>query len=1121
VSEPELPVAGESVGPYTVLGPLGAGGIASVFRAVDARGGRVALKILHPSKLDTREVQRFSREAETLARLDHPNIVRLLGHGEHRGLPWLAMELVDGGDLGQLVERWKSDPPPDRWQRVEHILRGLCEALDYLHRQQIVHRDLKPSNVLLSTAGTVKLTDFGGVKDPNAFETQLTVAGRLVGTVVFMAPEVITGEEVGARQDLYSLGAVLYVLLTLQAPIQASTIAGYLTRHLTARPVQPSERDPAVPRRLERICMQLLQKEPARRPASAAAVLAQLDRPDLEQGLMLQGREESLERALARCGVGGQLQGGLLLLAGPPGSGRSAVLAALGERLAAAGIQAACCTAGSVRTILLARAGAPAELEGDAVAGAVVEALAGRSMVLLVDDADDLEPTEVALLSRLLREGFLAQALPLLVVAACRSGAVEQHELLSGLSTGLTPDRIDLEPLPRAALIELLKDRGLPAGAAAVLGRRLHDELGGLPGPVLDQLDALVRAGWIEPRPGGRLHPVRPVPALRTDPLPLPPGFVRETHLAIGRLPDRALAALELLAVAEEPVVTRLLARASGLPATELRDLVLQLERGGWVRREEGRLDDTLSVASARVRSVLQQRGNPEDLRRWHLAMAEAYGALFRRRRLVASVIAQHLLHGGRPAEALPMLLDGAWEAWSAGDFARARMLHQLANRALDEGEGDLGTEERPRLMARLFRMEGDLSAHEQDWEAARAAFQQALTASAIADDETGTIAALVGLGSALERAGELQEALARLEEALGRAQGEPAAWLLAAPTLARVRLACGMEQESLALWCEVVSTAQQRGDGPAEERALLGRGLAEASIGLDEAALETLAAVEDLLRARDDRPGLAQVLVVQAELVWMAGRFRESQDRAGEAEQLARNLGDVRLLAAAMGLRAEALLSLGHGDEAQRLARDAGNLVAAELVQAIESPPPQGGGDPRYLRWRLEGWQPVLAAARVLLARGLGVSVLEFAPEPPVAGSRSPANPAPLLAVTRARALVERAPGLAREALAWALEPGREQGGGPLIDLEGARAWLALGERGIAGQLADRGWHGVQDDTHLGLALELGLLRFRLAPSPLRREEALGCVQAVRDRLPAGDQVDLVQRAEIRAVLG
>ena len=123
---PNQPEAGDRIGPYTVVGPLGSGGIATVYRAVDEQGAEVAVKLLQPGKLETVEVRRFNREFETLERLDHPNIVRLLGGGELEGLPWLAMELVDGGDLGGLIERWREDAPPDRWERVEHVLRGLC-----------------------------------------------------------------------------------------------------------------------------------------------------------------------------------------------------------------------------------------------------------------------------------------------------------------------------------------------------------------------------------------------------------------------------------------------------------------------------------------------------------------------------------------------------------------------------------------------------------------------------------------------------------------------------------------------------------------------------------------------------------------------------------------------------------------------------------------------------------------------------------------------------------------------------------------------------------------------------------------------------------------------------------
>jgi tetratricopeptide (TPR) repeat protein len=1119
VADPDLPAIGGLLGPYKVLGELGAGGIATVFRAVGPDGRQVALKVLQPSKLDSKEVYRFAREIETLRRVDHPSIVKLHQGGETDGLPWLAMELVDGGDVAQLIDRWRSEPPPDRWERVEHILRALCSALAYLHERGIVHRDLKPSNVLLSKSGEVRLTDFGGVKDPNAFETQLTVAGRLVGTVVFMAPEVITGEAMGDRQDLYSLGAVLYTLLTLQPPVKASTIAGYLTRHLTARPVLPSERDPSVPRRLERICMQLLQKDPARRPASAQAVLDALDAPARDDGPVLQGRDELLEQLVERCQVQAEAPGGLLLLVGPPGSGRSAVLAALDDRLEAEGAPVVRCAVGSVVPTLLARAGESTELEGEPAQERIALALAGQALVLLVDDADALEPAEVALLVRLLREGFLARADSLLMVLGCKPGAVEGQELLSGLATGLAPERIELEPLPRAAVVELLKDRGLPAGAAAVLGRRLHAELGGLPGEVSDQLDALVGAGWLEARPGGRLHPARPVPALRTEELPLPESFVRLTRQRFGSLPQAPRDLLELLSVLTEPVVTRLVARAADRPVQDMRSLLLQLERGGWLRREEGRLDDSVELSSPRVRSVIYERTDPDRRAALHLAVADAYARLYRRRRHVAPVIALHRLRGGQAAEALPLLLDGAWEAWDAGEIRRARALYRQAVEARDLAEAELDTDQRPRLLARLYRLEGELFAEREAWDDARAAFQQALTAAALADDHGGRVAALVGLGSCLERAGELAEARERLEEALQRAEGDDASWLLTAPALARVRLATGQEQGAFDLWRELAFVAQQQGSAAHELAALVGQGRAETTLGLDEAGAGSLARAEDLLRVRDDRLQLAEVLCCQAQLVARAGRYREASDRAGEAEQLARAQGDVRLLALATALRSEALLSLGRLSEALQLAREAASLVGAELAP---NPEQYGGvGDPRYRRWWIEGWQPMLAAARVLLAQELGAQVLEFLPDPPHDALRASSSPAPLLAVTRARALAERAPSMARDALGWALDRRVGDGGEVvLLDLEAARGFLALDEPALAEQLGERAWSLAGGAVHEGLRLEIALLRFGLKGTHARREEALGCVEAIRSGLPPSDQTDLIQREEIRALL-
>ena len=275
VSPPPLP--GDRVGPYILSEVLGVGGNATVYRASSADHPVTALKILHPGKIDTDERRRFRKEFLTLQQLRHDNVVAVHEFGIHGEYPWIAMEFIDGIDLDTQIERWRAEPSADRFDAVERIFRELCEALAYVHERGLIHRDLKPSNVLMTSRGQPKLSDFGFVKTQGTVDTHLTQAGRLVGTVAFMAPEQIMGEPVDSRVDLYSLGAVLYVLLTLQKPIEADSIPGYLARHLTHVPRPPSEIDPRVPRHLERISTRLLLKDPAQRFASARQVLDALD----------------------------------------------------------------------------------------------------------------------------------------------------------------------------------------------------------------------------------------------------------------------------------------------------------------------------------------------------------------------------------------------------------------------------------------------------------------------------------------------------------------------------------------------------------------------------------------------------------------------------------------------------------------------------------------------------------------------------------------------------------------------------------------------------------------------------------------------------------------------------
>jgi WD40 repeat protein/thiol-disulfide isomerase/thioredoxin/tRNA A-37 threonylcarbamoyl transferase component Bud32 len=262
----ELP----SVPGHEVLGELGRGGMGVVYKARHLALNRpVALKMLRAGALaGEQEVSRFRREAEAVARLQHPNIVQVYEVGETGGLPYIALEYVEGNSLAEQLD---GTPWPAR--RAAALLEVLARALDVAHRRGIVHRDATPANVLLAADGTPKWTDFGLAKRLDADVTQ-TQTGAILGTPPYMAPEAAAGrnKEVGPPADIYGAGALLYELLTGRPPFRAETLFDTLQQVLAQEPVPPGRLNPKVPRDLETICLKCLRKEPHQRYASAEAL---------------------------------------------------------------------------------------------------------------------------------------------------------------------------------------------------------------------------------------------------------------------------------------------------------------------------------------------------------------------------------------------------------------------------------------------------------------------------------------------------------------------------------------------------------------------------------------------------------------------------------------------------------------------------------------------------------------------------------------------------------------------------------------------------------------------------------------------------------------------------------
>ncbi len=251
----------QTLGPYRIERLLGHGGMGSVYQGVHKQTGqRAAIKVLAENLCaDPRFRERFRCEIETLQRLHHENIVQLHGFGEEQNRLFFVMELVEGPSLDAPLRSGNRFS----WTRVVDVAIQVCAALKHAHDHGVIHRDLKPANLLQASGGRIKLTDFGIARLFGV--TGLTLAGNMVGTPDYMAPEQTEGQRATPRSDLYSLGCVMYALLSGKPPFSAKSMTEVLIRVRSEEAVPLRQVAPNVPVELEQIVRQLLYKEPSRR----------------------------------------------------------------------------------------------------------------------------------------------------------------------------------------------------------------------------------------------------------------------------------------------------------------------------------------------------------------------------------------------------------------------------------------------------------------------------------------------------------------------------------------------------------------------------------------------------------------------------------------------------------------------------------------------------------------------------------------------------------------------------------------------------------------------------------------------------------------------------------------
>ena len=265
---------GQQLGNYKIVKELGKGGMGMVYKAHQVSLNReVALKVL-PKHLSEDEdfIKRFHREAESAAKLNHPNIVQIYDIGEEEGIHYFAMEYVDGKDISQLVKEKGKLPICEIAEIGIQTTKALCAS----HNAQIVHRDIKPGNIMVTAKGNVKVTDFGLARATTT-TTQLTTAGMIVGTPTYMSPEQAEGKQVDIRSDIYSLGVVMYELLTGASPFRAETPTALMYKHIHEKPKSLTAVSPDIPPQLERIILKTLAKKKEDRYENPRALLDNLE----------------------------------------------------------------------------------------------------------------------------------------------------------------------------------------------------------------------------------------------------------------------------------------------------------------------------------------------------------------------------------------------------------------------------------------------------------------------------------------------------------------------------------------------------------------------------------------------------------------------------------------------------------------------------------------------------------------------------------------------------------------------------------------------------------------------------------------------------------------------------
>lgn len=1129
---------GDRIGPYVYRRVIGKGGMAHVLLASDPDGRDVALKVLKSGRVGT-GLTRFKREFRALARLRHPNVIRVEAYGDLYGHPYIAMEYVEGDDLHSAIHAFRTLPADERWRRCEEILIDLCRALAYIHRRGLVHRDLKPSNILIDRERRCKLTDFGIVKDLDP-AADTAVSTTLVGTWAYASPEQITGQPIDHRSDLYSLGVILFAMLTGRRPFVARDLAGYLELHRSHQAPAPRDVDPSIPPHLDEICRRLLRKHPRERFRSAQEILFRLEQIEGDNDSTeaahweppLVGRAAEEEALRARVSALTTRPGGLVLIEGLEGTGKSRLLETVADQAQLMGIPVhrervaqrdsalgpVLRFAGAVRRELRA---APAGLDEaieafsggdgaaalgdarerllDALAEALHTTLEDGPQILLVDDLHHAQVPTLDALAALVRRLCGVYGQPLLVVGAVRPDRAGSRleALREGAGLDGPPEVLRIGPLDKDTVEELvIRVVGL-GRPSVVLAERLFRETEGNPLFLALFLQNLMIHGMIA-RSGAGWRLAADAEELASGHFDVPPGVRQVVKARLGPVDGPARPLVEALAVHAREVDLDVLLDVLDLDEDTAAGLIDRLEDLGVVRQRRAGQQVFVDFAHSKFGDVLYRELDPERRAEMHRRIAAALEVRFVNAPVAAEVVGEHYRRAGEAGKAFHYLTAAARRL---AERSLPNEAWELMNRAYlveDPARVDLSAGEFANVKHQLLQVRAEIHLVRSEWLEAREALEQALALKGQGVEEAALIRTRILLARALRAVGELDRAEEEVDASLGRARQLHDREAVAEGLLVLAGVAWNRGAldacESRAQEGLVLATGPQLAG--ARARLLLALTAVQASRGQLASAASGLSEAQLLFKELKMKAPRALALANLAEVLLGQGDPGAAWAHGTEALQEAREAGHKVGEGAARTIRGLAALAVGMGDLAHE------EFVAA-LALAKAAGVPGEITAPECLLGRLALEESDAPGA---------LRHLETAAH--AARSGDPEHYAPLVDALRAQALAQvecdddaRVGIAAAEAQLPKLALFRRA----QVTLELARARASLGERDVALPLAHAAAHLSSMRGFRLLTLDALALSASLAPDAAEggrlRREMLDYAEEIGASVPPGWQ--------------